>query len=61
MHISKSLSSNFGFRASLRNAAFIDDNGKATNSPNYKYRLTDEMLLLVKTFQSNQWEEKIIF
>ncbi|HEK9936943.1 TPA: restriction endonuclease, partial [Streptococcus equi subsp. equi] len=33
----------------FRNAAFIEDNGKATNSPNYRYRLTDEMLLLVKT------------
>lgn len=42
----------------FRNAAFIEDNGKATNSPNYRYRLTDEMLLLVKTFQSNQWEEQ---
>lgn len=42
----------------FRNAAFIEDNGKATNSPNYRYRLTDEILLLVKTFQSNQWEEQ---
>ena len=42
----------------FRNAAFIEDNGKATNSPNYRYRLTDEMLLLVKTFQSNQWGEQ---
>ena len=41
----------------FRNAAFIEDNGTATNSPNYRYRLTDEMLLLVKTYQSNQWEE----
>lgn len=40
----------------FRNAAFIEDNGTATNSPNYRYRLTDEMLLLVKTYQSNQWE-----
>ena len=24
----------------FRNAAFIEDNGKATNSPNYRYRLT---------------------
>lgn len=28
----------------FRNAAFIEDNGKATNSQNYHYRLTDEML-----------------
>lgn len=42
----------------FRNAAFIEDNGEATNSPNYRYRLTDEMLLLVKTFQSSLWEEQ---
>ncbi|CRT47622.1 type II restriction enzyme [Streptococcus equi subsp. equi] len=42
----------------FRNAAFIEDNEKATNSPNYRYRLTDEMLLLVKTFQSSLWEEQ---
>lgn len=42
----------------FRNVAFIEDNGKATNSPNYRYRLTNEMLLLVRTFKSNQWEEK---
>ena len=42
----------------FRNAAFIEDNGKATNSPNYRYRLTDEMLLLVKTIQSNLWEKQ---
>lgn len=41
----------------FRNAAFIEDNGKATNSPNYRYRLTNEMLLLVKAFQSNLWKE----
>ena len=34
----------------FRNAAFIEDNGKATNSPNYRYRLTDEMLKLVQSF-----------
>lgn len=42
----------------FRNASFIEDNGKATNILNYRYRLTDEMLLLVKTFQSDQWQEK---
>lgn len=42
----------------FKNTAFIEDNGKATNSPNYRYCLNDEMLLLVKTFQSNQWLEK---
>ena len=40
----------------FRNAAFIEDNGKATNSPNYRYRLTDEMLVLLKAFDTPDWE-----
>ena len=32
----------------FRTAAFIEDNGKVTNSPNYRYRLTDEFLHLIK-------------
>ncbi len=40
----------------FRNAAFIEDNGKATNSPNYRYRLTDEMLVLIKAFNTSEWE-----
>lgn len=43
----------------FRNAAFIEDNGKATNSPNYRYRLTDEMLDLIKSFGTDAWAEKI--
>lgn len=42
----------------FRNAAFIEDNGKATNSPNYRYRLTDEMLSVVKSYQSKKWENE---
>lgn len=42
----------------FRNAAFIEDNGKATNSPNYRYRLTDEMLNLVKSFGTDNWANK---
>lgn len=34
----------------FRNAAFIEDNGEPTNSPNYRYRLTDEMLRLIQSF-----------
>lgn len=46
----------------FRNAAFIEDNGKATNSPNYRYRLTDEMLALIHSFGTACWEsEKINF
>ena len=40
----------------FRNAAFIEDNGKATNSPNYRYRLTDEMLRLIQSFDTANWE-----
>lgn len=40
----------------FRNAAFIEDNGRATNSPNYRYRLTDEMLVLIKAFNTPEWE-----
>jgi hypothetical protein len=39
----------------FRNAAIIEDNGKATNSPNYRYRLTDEFLKMVKKYGSDEW------
>lgn len=42
----------------FRNAAFIEDNGKATNSPNYRYRLTDEMLFLLQSYAADDWAEK---
>ena len=29
----------------FRTAALVEDNGKATNSPNYRYRLTEEMCI----------------
>ena len=41
----------------FRNAAFIEDNGLATNSPNYRYRLTEEMLKTVQQFGTNSWGE----
>lgn len=37
----------------FRNAAFIEDNGKATNSSNYRYRLTDEMVKLIQSYGQN--------
>lgn len=40
----------------FRNAAFIEDNGKVTNSPNYRYRLTDEMLSVIHSYGTQQWE-----
>ena len=42
----------------FRNAAFIEDNGKATNSPNYRYHLTDEMLFLLQSYATDDWEER---
>lgn len=32
----------------FRTASLIEDNGKATNSPNYRYRITDEFLAVIK-------------
>lgn len=42
----------------FRNAAFIEDNGKATNSPNYRYRLTHEFLSLIKCYRTDLWAQK---
>ena len=33
----------------FRTAALIEDNGEATNSPNYRYRLTEEFLNVLRT------------
>lgn len=33
----------------FRTAALIEDNGKATNSPNYRYRLTEESLEMIRS------------
>ena len=43
----------------FRNAAFIEDNGMATNSPNYRYRLTDEMLTLIRFYDTPVWDIKL--
>ena len=37
----------------FRNAAFIEDNGKATNSPNYRYRITTEFLKVICSITDN--------
>jgi len=39
----------------FRNAAIIEDNAKATNSPNYRYRITDEFLIVLKQFGQKKW------
>ena len=41
----------------FRNAALVEDNGKATNSPNYSYRLTDETLQMLRVFQTSEWQK----
>lgn len=43
----------------FRNAALIEDNGKATNSPNYRYRLTQETVRLLQTFHTDLWEKSL--
>lgn len=39
----------------FRTAAIIEDNGLATNSPNYRYRLTEEALSVLKCMDSADW------
>lgn len=43
----------------FRNAAFIEDNGKSTNSPNYRYRLTNEMLNLIQSYGKLDWKNNL--
>ena len=43
----------------FRTAAVVEDNGMATNSPNYRYRLTEELLEILKTFQSVKWKKSL--
>lgn len=46
----------------FRTAALIEDNGKATNSPNYRYRITDEALSVLKALgSSNEKKEFFMF
>lgn len=41
----------------FRNAALVEDNGKATNSPNYRYRITEETLQMLRVFQTSEWQK----
>lgn len=43
----------------FRNAALIEDNGKPTNSPNYRYRITKETLELIQSFGTVEWDTKL--
>ena len=43
----------------FRTAALIEDNGKATNSPNYRYRITDETLSVLKAWSGSNAEKQM--
>lgn len=43
----------------FRTAALVEDNGMATNSPNYRYRLTEETLRMLKTMKTSMWEKSL--
>ncbi len=43
----------------FRNAAFIEDNNLSTNSPKYSYRLTEEMLTLIRAYGSKAWKAEL--
>ena len=43
----------------FRTAALVEDNGLATNSPHYRYRLTDETLDLVRKINADHWSDAL--
>ena len=43
----------------FRIAALIEDNGTATNSPNYRYRLTQEALDLLRSYGTKLWKNTV--
>ena len=43
----------------FRDAGIIEDNGLATNSPNYRYKLTQEMQSLVAAYDSPNWDREL--
>ena len=43
----------------FRTAALIEDNGKATNSPNYRYRLTEETLEMIQSIGGHEASDAI--
>ena len=43
----------------FRTAAVIEDNGKATNSPNYRYRLTEESLETIRSIGGHEADNAI--
>jgi len=45
----------------FRIAALVEDNGKATNSPNYRWRLTPEFLLVIRSLGEETNKELDLF
>jgi hypothetical protein len=43
----------------FRTAALVEDNGKATNSPNYRYRLTEETLQMLRVRDTIEWQPSV--
>ena len=43
----------------FRTVALIEDNGKATNSPNYCYRLTKETIKILRTMETSEWKKSV--
>ena len=43
----------------FRNAALTEGNGKPQNSPNYRYRITEETLALIQSYGTENWESKL--
>jgi len=43
----------------FRDAAIIEDNGRPTNSPQYRYKLTAEFLKLIQTYDSPEWDNSL--
>ncbi len=43
----------------FRTVALIEDNGKAINSPKYRYRLTEETVKILRTMETPAWKEAI--
>ncbi len=40
----------------FRDMAIVEDNGLASNSGNFKYRITDEVLELLRSFGTDEWD-----
>lgn len=43
----------------FREGAIVEDNGKATNSPNYRYRITYETLELIQSYNTESYVERL--